>query len=67
MKQTIIDRYITQVSHQIEQLNAMIATFEQAQIMTGLTRKERQAVELLKDARLKLIEASDEAAQEEGA
>ncbi len=64
MKRSIIDKYITQVSLQIERLNAMIATFEQAAIMGGLTRKEREAVELLKDARLKLIEATEEAAQE---
>lgn len=49
MKKEIIEKFIGQ-------LDGMIASFEQAVVIGGRTRKEREAYELLKDARLKLVE-----------
>jgi len=44
------------LEHCIAQLDAMIATFEQAVIFGKRSKRERKACELLKDARLKMIE-----------
>jgi hypothetical protein len=49
MKQDIIETYI-------HQLDGMIATFQQATVIGGRTDRESQVCELLKDARLKLME-----------
>ena len=44
----------------IHDLAAMIATFEQAIVIGGRTVAEGQACDLLKDARLKLVEELEE-------
>src|SRR5690349_21586866 len=49
--------YIEQV---IQDLAAMIATFEQAAVIGGRTVAEGEVLELLKDARLKLVEELEE-------
>ena len=49
MKRETIVKYI-------HELGAMIATFQQATVIDGRSQKESEACELLKDARLKLIE-----------
>ena len=41
----------------IYRLDAIIATLEQAVVIGGRSKKEREATELLIDARLKLAEA----------
>ena len=40
----------------INQLDGMIATFQQAVVIGGRSQKERDACELLKQARLKIVE-----------
>ncbi len=40
----------------IAKIDALIATLQQAVVIGGRTRKERQATELLLEARMKLIE-----------
>jgi hypothetical protein len=49
MERKYLQRFITQ-------LNGMIATLDQAIVLGGRTQKEREACELLKDARLRLLE-----------
>lgn len=49
MKQTYLEQYI-------HQLDAMIATFQQAAVIGGRTERESKVLELLKDARLTLVE-----------
>lgn len=44
----------------VQELSAMIATFQQAAVLGGRTKKEGKACELLKDARLAIIEALEE-------
>ena len=48
----------------IGQLDGMIAAITQAVVLGGRTKKEREACELLKDARLKLIEELESREQE---
>lgn len=45
----------------ISALDGMIAAIGQQQILYGLTDKERQALDHLKDARLRMIEEIDTA------
>lgn len=40
----------------LSQLDGMIATFQQAVVIGGRSRKESEACELLKQARLKIVE-----------
>ena len=49
--------YIERIIHD---LAAMIATFQQAAILGGRTVAEGEVLELLKDARLKLVEELEE-------
>ncbi len=48
----------------VGQLDGMIAAITQAVVLGGRTRKEREACDLLKDARLKLIEELESREQE---
>ena len=48
--------HIETIETMIQQLSEMIATLQQATVIGGRLQKEREACELLKDARLKLIE-----------
>jgi hypothetical protein len=48
--------HIETIETMIQQLSEMIATLQQATVIGGRSQKEREACELLKDARLKLIE-----------
>lgn len=58
MKKEIIEQFIGQ-------LNGMIAALQQSAALGGYTTKQREACELLKDARLKLIEDLEARAVEE--
>lgn len=53
------------ISVLIRQLDGIIAALQQAVVIGGRTREEAEACELLKDARLKLIEDLEQKGQTE--
>jgi len=59
VKQETIEQFILK-------LDGMIAALQQALVIGGRSRREREACELLKDARLKLLEELEARGEKKG-